>query len=32
VDPGKWDLNGEPEVLLLATDKLDLEAELVALG
>ena len=32
VATGKVDLNGEPEVLLLATDKLDLEAELVALG
>ena len=32
VDTGKTDLNGEPEVLLLATDKLDLAAELVALG
>jgi hypothetical protein len=32
VATGKVDLNGEPEVLLLATDKLDLEAELVAVG
>ena len=32
VATGKKDLNGEPEVLLLATDKMDLEAELVALG
>lgn len=32
VDTGKADLNGEPEVLLLATDKMDLAAELVALG
>jgi len=32
VDTGKTDLNGEPEVLLLATDKMDLAAELVALG
>jgi hypothetical protein len=32
VDTGKTDLNGEPEVLLLATDKMDVEAELVAVG
>ncbi|WP_161967909.1 transposase [Fimbriiglobus ruber] len=32
VETGKNDLTGEPEVLLRATDKLDLEAELVALG
>jgi len=32
VNTGKKDLNGEPEVLLLATDKLDMAAELVALG
>jgi hypothetical protein len=32
VDTGKKNLNGEPEVLLLATDKLDLEVVLVALG
>jgi Transposase DDE domain len=29
---GKVDSRGQPEVLLLATDRLDLEAELVALG
>ena len=32
VDTGKTDAQGNPEVLLLATDRLDLEAELVALG
>jgi hypothetical protein len=32
VDTGKRDSQGNPEVLLLATDRLDLEAELVALG
>jgi IS4 transposase len=32
VETGKTDLNGEPEVLLLVTDKLDLGAELVAVG
>jgi hypothetical protein len=32
VATGKKDANGRPEVLLLATDRLDLEAELVALG
>jgi len=32
VETGKADANGRPEVLLLATDRLDLEAELVALG
>lgn len=32
VDTGKVDSRGQPEVLLLATDRLDLEAELVALG
>jgi hypothetical protein len=32
VQTGKADANGRPEVLLLATDRLDLEAELVALG
>src|SRR5437763_8394928 len=32
VATGKQDANGRPEVLLLATDRLDLEAELVALG
>ena len=32
VDTGKTDANGKPEVLLLATDRMDLEAELVALG
>jgi hypothetical protein len=32
VATGKKEANGKPEVLLLATDRLDLEAELVALG
>jgi hypothetical protein len=32
VEAGKVDSRGQPEVLLLATDRLDLEAELVALG
>jgi hypothetical protein len=32
VATGKVDGRGQPEVLLLATDRLDLEAELVALG
>ena len=32
VDTGKTDSQGRPEVLLLATDRLELEAELVALG
>ncbi len=32
VDTGKTDAHGQPQVLLLATDRLDLEAELVALG
>jgi hypothetical protein len=32
VRTGKTDKNGQPEVLLLATDKMDLAAELVALG
>jgi Transposase DDE domain len=32
VDTGKTDSQGRPEVLLLATDRLDLGAELVALG
>jgi Transposase DDE domain len=32
VDTGKTDSRGRPEVLLLATDRLDLEAEHVALG
>lgn len=32
VQTGKVDSRGQPEVLLLATDRLDLEAELVALG
>lgn len=32
VDIGKTDSQGRPEILLLATDKLDLDAELVALG
>ena len=32
VETGKTDSQGRPEVLLLATDRLDLEAELVALG
>jgi hypothetical protein len=32
VDTGKTDSHGSPEVLLLATDRLDLEAEYVALG
>lgn len=32
VHTGKTDARGKPEVLLLATDRLDLEAELVALG
>jgi hypothetical protein len=32
VDTGKTDSQGRPEVLLLATDRLELDAELVALG
>jgi hypothetical protein len=32
VQTGKIDSRGQPEVLLLATDRLELEAELVALG
>jgi hypothetical protein len=32
VRTGKADAHGRPEVLLLATDRMDLEAELVALG
>src|ERR1700736_326707 len=32
VRTGKTDAHGRPEVLLLATDRMDLEAELVALG
>ena len=32
VRTGKTDAHGQPEVLLLATDRMDLEAELVALG
>jgi hypothetical protein len=32
VHTGKTDARGKPEVLLLATDRMDLEAELVALG
>lgn len=32
VDTGKTDSHGQPQLLLLATDRLDLEAELVALG
>jgi len=32
VDTGKTDSQGRPEVLLLATDRLDLDAELAALG
>jgi hypothetical protein len=32
VDTGKTDSQGRPEVLLLATDRLDLDAELVSLG
>jgi IS4 transposase len=32
VETGKTDLQGKAEVLLLATDRLDLDAELVALG
>jgi hypothetical protein len=32
VRTGKADAHGHPEVLLLATDRMDLEAELVALG
>ena len=32
VDTGKTDAQGRPEVLLLATDRLELEVELVALG
>jgi hypothetical protein len=32
VETGKVDAQGRPEVLLLATDRLELEAELVALG
>ena len=32
VATGKTDAHGRPEVLLLATDRMDLEAELVALG
>jgi hypothetical protein len=32
VETGKTGANGKPEVLLLATDRMDLEADLVALG
>ncbi len=32
VETGKINSKGEPEILLLATDRLDLDAELVALG
>jgi hypothetical protein len=32
VDTGKMDAHGHPEILLLATNRLDLAAELVALG
>jgi hypothetical protein len=32
VDTGKNDAHGRPEILLLATNRLDLDAELVALG
>ncbi len=32
VATGKMEANGKPEILLLATDKMDLEADLVALG
>ncbi len=32
VDTGKINSQGEPEILLLATDRMDLDAELVALG
>lgn len=32
VDTGKTDSQGRPEILLLATDRMDLDAELVALG
>ena len=32
VDTGKTDAHGHPDILLLATSRLDLEAELVALG
>jgi hypothetical protein len=32
VDTGKTDARGRPEILLLATSRLDLDAELVALG
>jgi hypothetical protein len=32
VATGKTDSRGEPEILLLATDRMDLDAELVALG
>jgi hypothetical protein len=32
VDTGKTDARGRPDILLLATSRLDLEAELVALG
>jgi len=32
VETGKTDAHGRPEILLLATDRLDLDAELVALG
>jgi len=32
VSTGKIDSNGDPEILKLATDRMDLEAELVALG
>ena len=32
VDTGKTDAQGNPELLLLATDRLNLDAELVALG
>jgi IS4 transposase len=32
VETGKTNSRGEPEILLLATDRMDLDAELVALG
>jgi len=32
VETGKTNSQGEPEILLLATDRIDLDAELVALG
>ena len=32
VETGKTDSRGKPEILLLATDRMDLDAELVALG